>query len=122
MSCRIRMQLSMAGPRENTANRNAPFIGLSQASGGMRSLGNSVKSKRRMRLLLRSMLIALSCWSCTTFAATDNSGNSPAFIMIDLCSNGIGDSDPSEDAFTVPRMQPDVFDIGLDIDADGTID
>lgn len=39
--------------------------------------------------------------------------------MIDLCSNGLGDPDGSYD---VPRMQPDVFDIGLDIGADGTID
>lgn len=52
-------------------------------------------------------------------SATNNTGNSPAFIMIDLCTNGLGDSVGN---FDQPRMEPDVFDIGLDIDADGTID
>jgi hypothetical protein len=52
-------------------------------------------------------------------AATNNHGNAPAFITIDLCSNGIGDSSGS---FGVPRLVPGEFDIGIDVGADGTID
>ena len=64
-----------------------------------------------------------------------NNGNSPAFIVIELCSDGIGgqstitspDAPGSTNYFNpvspaVPLMQTNVFDIGLDIDADGTID
>ena len=52
-------------------------------------------------------------------AATSHTGNPPAFIMVDLCSNGIGDA---SGGFDIPRLQPDVFDIGIDVDADGTVD
>ncbi len=48
-------------------------------------------------------------------AATNNHGNAPAFITIDLCSNGIGDSSGS---FGVPRLVPGEFDIGIDVGAD----
>lgn len=61
-----------------------------------------------------SLLLALSA-----NAATNNSGNAPAFITIDICSNGIGDGDGNFDA---PRMEPEVFDIGLDFGADGSVD
>lgn len=52
-------------------------------------------------------------------AATNNTGNAPAFILIDLCSNGIGDTDGNYDA---PRMSPDIFDIGIDLGADDQVD
>ena len=52
-------------------------------------------------------------------AATNNTGNSPGFILIDICSNGIGDG---ENSFDIPRMEPNVFDIGLDLGADGDVD
>ena len=52
-------------------------------------------------------------------AATNNTGNAPVFIMVDLCSNGVGDQNG---AFDVPRMAPDVLDVGLDVDADGSVD
>lgn len=62
-----------------------------------------------------------------------NNGNGPAFIVIDFCSNGIGNQptinptngvgfqfNPVSPA--VPQLIPGVFDIGIDIDADGTVD
>ena len=52
-------------------------------------------------------------------AGTNNHGKAPALITIDLCSNGIGDGSGS---FGVPRLTPEVFDIGIDVGADGTID
>ena len=73
--------------------------------------------KIRMKMLPAILLAASLIWKAE--AATNNSGQPPAFIMIDVCSNGLGDPDGSFDA---PRFQPDVFDIGLDIGADGTID
>jgi hypothetical protein len=63
---------------------------------------------------------ALTCAGISPLiAATSNTGNPPAFIMVDLCSNGIGDA---AGGFDIPRLEPDVFDIGIDVDADGTVD
>ena len=60
------------------------------------------------------LAMALPGWT-----ATNNSGNPPTFLHLDICTNGIGDSS----AYHIyPRMEPDVFDIGVDLDADGTID
>lgn len=62
-----------------------------------------------------------------------NNPNGPAFIVVEFCSNGIG----TQPAVTptngvgfqfntvypgVPLLSSNVFDIGLDIDADGTVD
>ncbi len=63
--------------------------------------------------------VSLGLVATQGFSATNNNGNAPAFITIDICSNGIGDATGS---FGVPRLKPGEFDIGLDIGADGTID
>lgn len=72
-----------------------------------------------MKIIKRTALALSLLVACYSQAATNNSGNPPAFITVDICSNGIGDADGNFDA---PRMEPDVFDIGLDIGADGTVD
>lgn len=71
-----------------------------------------------MQRILCSLALA-SVMALNGFAATNNSGNPPTFLWLDICTNGIGDSDG---AVPLPRMEPDVFDIGVDIGADGTID
>ncbi len=70
---------------------------------------------------MRNVLFGLLILSVATssWAATNNSGNPPTFLWIDLCTNGVGDS---QGAAPFPRMEPDVFDIGVDLEADGTID
>ncbi|RJP30565.1 MAG: hypothetical protein C4527_09480 [Candidatus Omnitrophota bacterium] len=65
-------------------------------------------------VILIALFVAFPAWT-----ATNNSGNPPTFLWIDLCTNGIGDSDG---AIPYPRMEPNVFDIGVDLGADGTID
>ena len=68
---------------------------------------------------MAAALVAASIGVPQGLAATNNHGKAPALITIDLCSNGIGDSSGS---FGVPRLTPEVFDIGIDVGADGTID
>jgi hypothetical protein len=89
---------------------------------------------KKLNLLLR--LAALIWAACGTALRADgpyNNPNGPAFIVVDFCSNGIGDQrlvNPTNGLgfqFTpfypaIPQLTPDVFDIGLDIDADGTVD
>ena len=65
------------------------------------------------------ILAAIGLSITSSKAATNNSGNSPGFILIDLCSNGIGDS---ENSYDITRMEPGVFDIGVDLGADGNVD
>lgn len=67
-------------------------------------------------ILVCAMALALCA---PAFAAYNNSGNAPAFLWIDLCTNGIGDQDGG---VGIPRMEPDVLDIGVDFGADGTVD
>jgi len=63
------------------------------------------------------MLIVLL--GATGWTATNNSGNAPTFLWLDVCTNGIGDY---TNKLVVPRMSPDTVDIGVDLDADGTVD
>ena len=73
-----------------------------------------IRMRNGLLLLGLSMVMVMSGG-----AATNNSGNPPTFLHLDICTNGIGDSD----GYIVwPRMEADVFDIGVDLDADGTID
>lgn len=65
-------------------------------------------------LLIIGFSLVPSIW-----AATNNSGNAPTFLWFDICTNGIGDANGAEQ---IPRMEPNVFDIGVDLNADGTID
>ena len=74
-----------------------------------------MKTNKTIEAIVLGLLVVLVQLS----AFTNNTGNAPAFILIDLCSNGIGDGDGSYDA---PRMEPDVFDIGLDFGPDGNVD
>lgn len=76
-----------------------------------------VKRMRQGLLLALLAAVALPGW-----AATNNSGNAPTFLHIDICTNAIGDRDVDVQAVGVPRMEPDIFDIGVDLGADGTID
>lgn len=71
------------------------------------------------RDLLLPILTAASALPFAAPAFTNNTGNPPAFILIDLCSNGIG---TAEGGFDRPILQPDVLDVGIDLDADGTVD
>lgn len=57
--------------------------------------------------------------SVNAFSATYNTGNAPTFLWLDICTNGMGDEVSNS---PVPRMEPGVFDIGLDFGADGTVD
>jgi hypothetical protein len=70
-----------------------------------------------LRSSLATLLVGAAAF--TSPAATNNNGNPPAYLAVEICSNGIGDN---VNNFATPRMQPDVFDIGLDVGADGTID
>lgn len=72
-----------------------------------------------MRKLTQSFIAGWLAFGLSANAETNNSGNPPAFIAIDLCSNGIGDM---VGTYGIPRMEPDVFDIGLDFGPDGTVD
>ncbi|MFH1743658.1 MAG: hypothetical protein ABIH23_32030 [bacterium] len=71
--------------------------------------------KKAVVLAVVVLISAVSGWT-----ATYNTSNPPTFLWLDICSNGLGDSD--EMHFVIPRMEPDVFDIGVDIGADGTVD
>ena len=51
--------------------------------------------------------------------ATNNSGNAPTFLWLDICTNGVGDNEAGS---PIPRMAPDVLDVGVDLGADGTVD
>ncbi len=51
--------------------------------------------------------------SISTMAATNNTGNAPTFISMLISTNALADP---------PVMSPDTVDVGLDINADGTID
>lgn len=87
-----------------------------------------------IKTLLRTAATMLAVVGITALAdGPYNNPNGPAFIVVDFCSNGIGDQptiNPTNDVgfqFTpvspgIPRLTPDVFDIGIDIDADGTVD
>ena len=86
------------------------------------------------KLLFRLMAMLLAIAGLALKAdGPYNNPNGPAFIVIDFCSNGIGDQptiNPTNGVSFqfnpvspgIPRLTPAVFDIGLDIDADGTID
>ncbi len=65
------------------------------------------------------LMMAIMCLAAGGWAATNNSGNPPTFLHLDICTNGLGDN-TSGVAF--PRMEAGVFDVGVDLDADGTID
>lgn len=83
---------------------------------------------------LRLALWLLLSWATTVMAdGPHNNSNGPAFIVIEFCSNGIGTQAPinptADDPFQfntvypgIPMLTNNVFDIGLDIDADGTVD
>lgn len=71
---------------------------------------------------MRKVLIVLSLSlfvSAYSFAATNNSSNPPTFLWLDICTNGVGDV---AGIIPIPRMAPDVFDVGVDLGADGTVD
>lgn len=63
------------------------------------------------KLLYSATVIALA--SLAGFAATNNSGNPPVFLCLDVTTNAL--TDP-------PTMSPDTVDIGVDLDANGSID
>lgn len=71
-----------------------------------------------MKKIVYVALVGLSL-AVTGWAATNNTGNAPTFLWLDICTNGIGDA---IGAGQIPRMEPNVFDIGVDLNADGTID
>lgn len=76
--------------------------------------------KERIKMKKAFVLSIVWCISTTgAWGATNNSQYPPTFIWVDVCSNGLGD-EVNESPF--PRMEPDVFDIGVDIGADGTVD
>lgn len=71
---------------------------------------------RLMRIGILGLILSIAGMS---WAATNNSGNPPTFLWLDICTNGIGDQ---QGAIQFTRMEPGVFDIGVDLDADGTVD
>ena len=72
----------------------------------------------RRRIVILFVLLAV----CTipTWTATNNSGNAPTFLWLDICTDGIGDAAPADNP--IPRMSPDTVDVGVDLNADGTVD
>lgn len=73
---------------------------------------------KKVFFITLGLMAALSA-SVSGWAATNNSGNAPTFLWLDVCTNGIGDY---TNKLVVPRMSPDTVDIGVDLDADGTVD
>ena len=59
-------------------------------------------------------VLAVAGWS-----ATNNSGNPPTFLWLDVCTNGIGEN---ENGMPFPWMDPETVDVGVDLGADGTVD
>lgn len=69
------------------------------------------------RFIVSTTLVA--CLAVCGWTATNNSGNAPTFLHLDICTNGIGDNSGGK---PLARMEPDVFDIGIDFGADGSVD
>lgn len=71
-----------------------------------------------MRVLVYAIAMCLSL-APIGWTATNNTSNPPTFLLLDICTNGIGDAAGAQQ---IPRMEANVFDIGVDLGADGTID
>ena len=65
------------------------------------------------------LLSALFLYVIPSWPMTNDTGNAPTFLWLDVCTNGIGDK---PDQVVIPRMSPDTVDVGVDLDADGTVD
>ncbi|MEW6235552.1 MAG: hypothetical protein AB1656_09215 [Candidatus Omnitrophota bacterium] len=57
-----------------------------------------------------ALLISIGCVCAPAWTATSNTGNNPAFLIMDIVSN------------TYANMSPNTLDVGVDIGADGTYD
>ncbi|HOL95476.1 MAG TPA: hypothetical protein PLH79_14090 [bacterium] len=61
-----------------------------------------------MIFILGGLLGAVGSW-----AFTNNTGNPPVFLCLDICTNALADP---------PVMGPEAIDVGVDLGADGTVD
>lgn len=60
-------------------------------------------------------ILAVAGW-----AATNNTANAPTFLRLDICTDANGSEGASD--LVIPGMDPEGIDVGVDIDADGTVD
>lgn len=58
-------------------------------------------------------IVSVVLLSVAGFAATNNSGNAPVFLCLDIATNALADP---------PVMSPDTVDVGVDLGADGSVD
>ncbi len=61
-----------------------------------------------MICILGGLAGAMGSW-----AFTNNTGNAPVFLCLDICTNALADP---------PVMSPDTVDVGVDLNVDGTVD